>query len=110
MRQDFIFAYIKRIFVFFTDLIGVLAGLVEEVCQIYLVSACLVFAKANGADQGFVIVVGIEECAMHAAKINKVERGASHNEHSLKIVSSLSGCEVVYHSALGAESELTHPR
>ena len=86
MRQDFIFAYIKRIFVFFRDLIGVLAGLVEEVCQIYLVSACLVFAKANGTDQGFVVVVGIKECAMYAAKVNEVERGAPHDAHRFKFI------------------------
>ena len=67
-------------------LIRVFARLFEEICQIHFVSAVGIGRKTDGLDQNWIIVLGIEKCAVHAAKVDKIEGGSSHDEHWFKFV------------------------
>ena len=65
---------------------GVFTGLFEEICQIHFVSAVGIGRKTDSFDQNLVFVFGIEKCTVNAAKVDKVKRGTSHDEHWFKFV------------------------
>ena len=87
--------------------IGVFAGVFEEICQINFVSAVGISRKTNGFDQGFVFAFSIKIGVMHTAKVDKVQRGASHDEHWLKFVGVRNGGKVHDATAVSAHRELT---
>lgn len=65
---------------------GMLAGFFEEICQIHFPSAVRISRKTDGFDECFVGIFGIEKGTVNAAKVDKIERGTSHDEHWLKFV------------------------
>ena len=65
---------------------GMLAGFFEEICQIHFPSAVRISRKTDGFDERLIGIFGIEEGAVNAAKVDKIERSASHDEHWLKFV------------------------
>ena len=84
------------------------AGLFEEICQIHFVSSVGVSRKTDGTDEDLVVAVGIKESAMHAAKVDKVQSGSSHDEHGLKIVAVGGSGKVQNSTAVGAHGKLTN--
>ena len=101
---EVIIRFFVRIFLFF----GVLTGFLEEICQIHFISAVGIFGKSDRLDQGLVVTFRIEERAVNAAEIDKIQRGTSHNEHGLKFIAVRNRGEVQNFSALAIHLELTN--
>ena len=57
----------------------------EKAFQIDFVDALLVWLEADGAKQGIVGILAAEIRAVNAAKINKIQRSASHDKHGFKV-------------------------
>ena len=53
----------------------------EEALEVYLEYALVVLLEAYGAEQGFVLYLSYIDGVMNAAKVDKVERSSSENEH-----------------------------
>ena len=62
------------------------AGFFEEICQIHFPSAVGIFGKPDRFYENFIIAGGVEESRVHAAKVDKVESGATHDEHGFKLI------------------------
>ena len=89
-------------------LIRVFAGLFEEICQIHFVSSVGIGRKTDGFDQNWVLVLGIEKCAVNAAKVDKIEGGSSHDEHWFKFVPIRNVRKMEDPSAVLIHCELTN--
>ena len=84
------------------------AGLFEEICQIHFESSVGVSRKTDGLDEDLVVAVGIKEGAVHAAKVDKVQSGSSHDEHGFKIVAIGGGGKVQNSTSVGVHGKLTN--
>ena len=86
----------------------VFAGFLEEICQIHLKSAVGIARKTNGLNKGFVVTFRVKIGAVNAAKVDKVERGATHNEHRFKFIFFGNVRKVNDRTAFGTHFKLTN--
>ena len=89
-------------------LLVMLAGVVEEVGEIHVKHALLVFGKAYGAENGLVGAFAYVAGVMHAAQINEIEGGASHDEHGLKVTLLGDLVDVEDLAAVVGQAKLAH--
>jgi hypothetical protein len=85
---------------------GMLAGLLEEICQIHLVSSVGIFGKADRADERFIVAGSIKKRTMHTAQINKIKGCAPHHEHWFEFVGVRDPTEGANAAALGVHRKL----
>ena len=83
-----------------------LAGFLEEICQIHFPSAVRIPRKTDCLDERFVGIIRVEKGAMNTAKVDKIERGASHDEHWFKLVKGRRFAKIQDSSAVLVHGEL----
>ena len=92
----------------FLIIMGMLARLFEEICQIHFVSICVVFSESDRLDQCFIFIICVEKGAVNTAKIDEIECGASHDEHRLEFIRTRSMSKINDLSTVCVHFELTY--
>ena len=85
----------------------VLAGMQEKVLQIHLENAVLVFLEANRLKERLVGLLGSIDGLMDTAKVDKIERGASHQKDGLEVLYAGHESEIKDLANLACRAELT---
>ena len=67
-----------------------------------------IFRKTDCFDEDLIFVFRIEKCAMNAAKIDKIQCRASHDEHRLKLIEIGNVCKIDDSAALCIHGELAN--
>ena len=86
----------------------VLAGVIEKALQTDLQLSVFIRAEADSADKCFIAQRSLIIRGLGAAKLHKIQRGASHDEHRLKILVAGEGIERQHMPAVGVDRKLAH--
>ena len=70
-------------------LLVMLTGVIEEICQVHFVFSLDIFLESYGFYKCFVELCCFANCEMNTAQVNKIECRASHNKHSLEVVTAV---------------------
>ena len=82
----------------------------KEALEIYLIDILLVLFKAYRAQKIVIGIFAYKKRLVDTAKIYEIKSASSHNEKRFKIVCACDGGQIVYHTALIGELELTNSR
>ena len=89
------------------NLIAVLTGMIEEMCQINVVNSVGIFGKTDSPKKDLVNFRRTAKGVVNAAQIDKVESGASDNEQCLSVLDAFDVGEIDKLAAFIGHGKLT---
>ena len=86
------------------------AMLCKEALKVYFKVSVFLLLKAYGFEEHFVFYLTAEASIVNAAKVDEVERAASHYKECINAIRAVRMSEVVYLAAVCRKSELTYTK